>query len=49
MFWEIWNNKKYQSSREIFSGKENGIKTICHSCPIPHIQPEMNQPYQKML
>jgi len=39
----VWNNENYRSARAIFNGTTPGPKTICHSCPIPHIQQEMKQ------
>jgi len=40
---KVWNNEKYQSARKIFSGKQENVKTVCHNCPVPHIQQEMRE------
>jgi len=42
-FETVWNNQNYQSARAIFRGIENKGNTICHTCPVPHIQQDMRE------
>ena len=44
----LWNNEKFQPSRNSFCSQTDDKQTICSNCPVPTVQP-MAEPWNEAI